>query len=66
MAEKASSLTSAPSSLDAVVSPERKDPRDYVHATPFENLFVLPSNGELGEIEHMLESKHKIYKLRGC
>ena len=26
---------------------------------------MLPSDGELGEIEHMLESKHKIYKLRG-
>ncbi|EKF74094.1 ParA family protein [Alcanivorax hongdengensis A-11-3] len=44
---------------------KEKDPRDYVHATPFENLFVLPSDAELGEIEHMLESKHKIYKLRG-
>jgi chromosome partitioning protein len=42
-----------------------KAPADYVHDTPFENLFVLPSNPELGEIEHMLESKHKIYKLRG-
>lgn len=38
---------------------------DYVHATSFDNLFVLPSNHELGEIEHLLESKHKIYKLRG-
>ena len=44
---------------------KEKDARDYVHATPFQNLFVLPSDGELGEIEHMLESKHKIYKLRG-
>ncbi|MGB1466252.1 MAG: ParA family protein [Alcanivorax nanhaiticus] len=44
---------------------KEKEPREYVHATPFENLYVLPSDGELGEIEHMLESKHKIYKLRG-
>lgn len=36
---------------------------EYVHKTPFENLFVIPSNPELGEIEHQLESKHKIYKL---
>jgi len=43
---------------------KEKDAREYVHATPFQNLFVLPSDGELGEIEHMLESKHKIYKLR--
>lgn len=38
---------------------------DYVHSTRFENLDILPSNPELGEIEHLLESKHKIYKLRG-
>ena len=44
---------------------KEKEPREYVHATPFENLYVLPSDSELGEIEHMLESKHKIYKLRG-
>lgn len=42
-----------------------KEPREYVHGTRFENLSVIPSNPELGEIEHMLESKHKIYKLRG-
>jgi chromosome partitioning protein len=36
-----------------------------VHKTPFENLFVIPSNPELREIEHLLESKHKIYKLSG-
>lgn len=40
-------------------------PTDYVHATRFENLAVLPSHAELGEIEHLLETKHKIYKLRG-
>ena len=26
---------------------------------------MLPADGELGELEHLLESKHKIYKLRG-
>lgn len=36
---------------------------EYVHPTQFENLHVIPSNPELGEIEHMLQSKHKIYKL---
>ncbi len=36
---------------------------EYVHKTPYENLHVIPSNPELGEIEHLLESKHKIYKL---
>lgn len=36
---------------------------EFVHNTPFENLHVIPSNPELREIEHLLESKHKIYKL---
>jgi chromosome partitioning protein len=36
---------------------------EYVHRTPFDNLYVIPSNPELGEIEHQLEAKHKIYKL---
>lgn len=44
---------------------KEKNPLDFVHATPFANLSVIPSNAELGEIEHLLESKHKIYKLRG-
>ena len=44
---------------------KEKDPREFVHATSQENLFLIPSNPELGEIEHLLESKHKIYKLRG-
>lgn len=43
---------------------KEKDPLEYVRATAFENLFVLPSDPELGEIQHLLESKHKIYKLR--
>lgn len=36
---------------------------EYVHPTAFDNLHVIPSNPELGEIEHLLQSKHKIYKL---
>jgi chromosome partitioning protein len=43
---------------------KEKNANEYVHPTQFENLFVIPSNPELGEIEHMLESKHKIYKFR--
>lgn len=37
---------------------------DYVYQTPFENLYVLPSSPKLPEIEHKLESRYKIYKLR--
>lgn len=36
---------------------------EFVHPTPFDKLFLIPSNPELREIEHLLESKHKIYKL---
>lgn len=43
---------------------KEKEPREYVHPTAHENLFLLPSNPELREVEHLLESKHKIYKLR--
>ncbi len=39
---------------------------EYVHPTRFDNLHVIPSNPELGEIEHLLQSKHKIYKLAGA
>ena len=43
--------------------PKEKPLSEYVHRTPFDNLHVIPSNPELGEIEHLLESKHKIFKL---
>ncbi|WP_166252585.1 ParA family protein [Marinobacter salicampi] len=39
-------------------------PDEFVHATPYENLFVLPSSPELDFLERKLEAKHKIYKLR--
>ncbi len=42
-----------------------KDPRKFVHDTRFDNLSIVPASTELGDIEHLLESKHKIYKLRG-
>ena len=37
---------------------------NYVHRTPFDNLDVVPASSSLGALEHALESKHKIYKLR--
>jgi len=40
------------------------DPRSYVHATPFDNLHLIPSHPDLGDLQSKLESKHKIYKLR--
>lgn len=41
-----------------------RGPNDFVRATPYENLFVMPSVPELGELQSRLEAKHKIYKLR--
>lgn len=41
-----------------------KKPEDFVHATPFNGLYVLPSSPELDYLERKLEAKHKIYKLR--
>jgi chromosome partitioning protein len=37
---------------------------DFVHETQFENLFLIPSHSEIGELQTKLESRHKIYKLR--
>ncbi len=37
---------------------------DYVHQSPFKNLDVIPASPSLGALAHVLESKHKIYKLR--
>lgn len=39
-------------------------PINYVHVTPFENLWLMPSNPDLTDLQSKLESKHKIYKLR--
>ena len=36
----------------------------FVHATPFENLSIVISNPEIGDLQSKLESRHKIYKLR--
>ncbi|WP_151797009.1 ParA family protein [Acinetobacter soli] len=36
----------------------------FIHPTAFPQLDVLPASPKLGSLEHALESKHKIYKLR--
>ncbi|NIB39113.1 ParA family protein [Pseudomaricurvus alkylphenolicus] len=41
-----------------------KAPAEFVHATPFENLYLLPASPKLAHIEKDLESRYKIYKLR--
>ncbi|WP_020408237.1 ParA family protein [Hahella ganghwensis] len=37
---------------------------DFIHATRFPGLFVMPASPELDYLERKLEAKHKIYKLR--
>ncbi|MGS0742901.1 ParA family protein [Glaciimonas sp. GG7] len=41
-----------------------KPANTYVHATRFENLSLIPSHPEIGDLQSKLESRHKIYKLR--
>ena len=36
----------------------------FVHDTPFENLSLIVSDAEIGDLQSKLESRHKIYKLR--
>ena len=45
-------------------TPRGKGLDSYVHRTSFENLDVIPASPSLGALEHALETKHKIYKLR--
>jgi len=42
----------------------RRDPMDFVTASPYENLDVIAASPDLADLQHKLESKHKIYKLR--
>ena len=37
---------------------------DFIVATPFENLFLLPADAALEELQAKLESRYKIYKLK--
>lgn len=41
-----------------------KPTEDFIHATPFDSLFVLPADGALEELQAKLESRYKIFKLR--
>lgn len=41
-----------------------KKTAEYVHASPFANLSVLPSHPDLADLQSKLESRYKIFKLR--
>lgn len=40
------------------------DLTSFIHATPFENLHVMPAHPDLDTLHGKLESRYKIYKLR--
>ncbi|KZE35595.1 chromosome partitioning protein [Crenobacter luteus] len=46
------------------ISLYQKAPRDFVVATPFENLFLMPSHAELDELMGKLEARYKMFKLK--
>lgn len=37
---------------------------DFIHATPFANLAIMPADAALEELQAKLESRYKIYKLK--
>ncbi len=41
-----------------------KATEEFIHATPFANLHVMPADAALEELQAKLESRYKIYKLR--
>lgn len=41
-----------------------KPTEDFIHATPFGNLFLMPADAALEELQAKLESRYKIYKLK--
>lgn len=43
---------------------DAEDDGSWLHETPFENLWLLPADHRLAEIQPKLESRYKIYKLR--
>ena len=50
--------------IGSILKSKNKSFDSYIHASPFKNLDVLPASPTLGRLEHSLEAKHKIYKLR--
>lgn len=41
-----------------------KATEEFIHATPFENLSIMPADAALEELQAKLESRYKIYKLK--
>ena len=41
-----------------------KQTADFIHATPYPGLSIMPSHPDLGDLQGKLESRYKIFKLR--
>ncbi|WP_445114585.1 ParA family protein [Acinetobacter sp. WZC-1] len=50
--------------IGSILKSRNKGFDSYIHRSPFKSLDVLPASPTLGGLEHALEAKHKIYKLR--
>jgi len=52
--------------FESALSYSFRDPEftSFIHATPFENLDIVPSHPSLEALQGKLESRYKIYKLR--
>ena len=50
--------------IGSILKSRSKGLDSYVHRTAFPQLDVIPASPTLGALEHALESKHKIFKLR--
>lgn len=50
--------------IGSILKTRTKGLESYVHQSPFKHLDVIPASPSLGTLAHVLESKHKIYKLR--
>jgi chromosome partitioning protein len=50
--------------LSGLLKHKEKGLDAFIHPTDFERLLVIPASPTLGAMEHALESKHKIFKLR--
>ena len=50
--------------LGALLKSRSQGLESYTHQSPFNQLDILVASPSLGALEHSLESKHKIYKLR--
>lgn len=50
--------------IGSILKVRKSEFGDYIHSTPYKQLWVLPSSPTLTSLASALEAKHKIYKLR--